>query len=220
MTRRYAHIIWDWNGTLFDDVELSVAIDNELLGQFGKPQITLEQYRACFDLPVKGFYERLGFSFAPDSAVTFERVMTAFWDAYESRQRDECQLHDNVTEILWSCREAGYKQSLLSSLPHRQLTEAVTRFGLGELFATVSGHPDDQAGSKLERGRTLMTELGLESDSVVLVGDTTHDFDVARALGIEAILVANGHQSATLLRQKTSRVVESVASVDCYLGRR
>ncbi len=214
----YRHIIWDWNGTLFDDVGLCLAIENEILARLGRPALSLARYQDCFDIPIRRFYENIGLSFDGEEP-TFEDVMTAFWDAYGDRHQRECSLHDNVVALLSACAEAGLTHSLLSSLPQQELSAAVERLGLAGRFVHVSGHGDYHAGSKLDRGHALMAELGLDRDAVVLVGDTTHDFDVAAALGVDALLVASGHQSVARLRGKTDAVLASMEALEEHLRR-
>ncbi|ACY14222.1 HAD family hydrolase [Haliangium ochraceum] len=217
MTRRYSHIIWDWNGTLFDDLELCIAIENQLLAQCGKPTIDRDRYRDCFDLPVRGFYEAIGFTFSAGATQSFEALMAGFWDAYNARHETECGLHEGALALLSSLSAAGYQHAILSSLPHPQLTAAVARFALDSYFVQVSGHADSSAGSKLERGRALMAALGIAPGKAVLIGDTTHDREVAEALGIDAILVASGHQSPLRLRRTNAPVCETLAAVVRHL---
>ena len=51
--KNYQHIIWDWNGTLLDDVELCADIMNNLLKTRSLSTITLEKYREIFIFPLK-----------------------------------------------------------------------------------------------------------------------------------------------------------------------
>ena len=54
------HIIWDFNGTLLNDAQLSVDLDNDVFDQIGVPRITLEDYRNNMTMPVRDFYPRVG----------------------------------------------------------------------------------------------------------------------------------------------------------------
>lgn len=61
-------ILWDWNGTLLDDVELCVDALNRLLVSFGYPQqYSLAEYREIFGFPIEDYYVRAGFDFSKDS---------------------------------------------------------------------------------------------------------------------------------------------------------
>jgi phosphoglycolate phosphatase len=53
---RYQNIIWDWNGTLLDDVMLAINVVNEILRDHDKQALTHERYLEIFDFPVKHYY--------------------------------------------------------------------------------------------------------------------------------------------------------------------
>lgn len=50
---RYAHVIWDWNGTIFDDAERCVEIANGMLSRRELPVLSLDQYRETFRFPIR-----------------------------------------------------------------------------------------------------------------------------------------------------------------------
>lgn len=215
--RRYDHVIWDWNGTLLDDVGFSVELVNGLLDQDGLPRIDLDRYRAIFDFPIRLYYERAGFDLSSDGA--FERLGRAWMDAYELG-RLGCPLHEGARELLAAIRSANITQSILSAYPRTSLESIVGHFGLREYFVRVLGLDDIWARSKIELGRPWVAELGLPPARILLVGDTLHDLEVARALGIDCALVGAGHQSSQRLRQETSQVFDCLAALRAVLGLR
>jgi phosphoglycolate phosphatase len=215
--RRYDHVIWDWNGTLLDDVSFSVELANGLLDQGGLPRIDLARYRAIFDFPIRLYYERAGFDLSSDGA--FERLGRAWMDAYE-RGRLGCPLHEGARELLTAIQSANITQSILSAYPTSSLETIVGHFGLRKHFVRVLGLDDIWARSKLELGRRWLCELSVPPSRILLVGDTLHDLEVARALGIDCALVAAGHQSSQRLRQGTPQVFDSLADLGAALGLR
>ena len=100
---RYRHIIWDWNGTLLDDLDLCVDVMNGLLDRRSLPLLDRARYHRLFDFPVRAYYERLGFDFARDS---FEELSVEFISAYDAR-RWECRLQPGAQTILGSLQAAG-----------------------------------------------------------------------------------------------------------------
>ena len=58
MISKYKYIIWDWNGTLLNDVWLCIEIMNEMLENRNLPSITYDKYREIFDFPVQRYYEK------------------------------------------------------------------------------------------------------------------------------------------------------------------
>lgn len=213
-TSRYRHIIWDWNGTLLDDVALSIDIMNGLLRQRGLPLLDRERYHRVFDFPVKTYYERVGFDFARDS---FEQLSIDFISAYDAR-RWECALHVGAEELVRTTAAAGISQSILSAYRQETLEEIVAHFGLTSLFVRRLGLDNIYAHSKTELGRAWVRELGVPGQEILLIGDTLHDHAVAQELGVDCVLVAQGHHSAARLRNATERVLPDLAAVRDFLG--
>jgi len=188
---RHRHVIWDWNGTLLDDAWLCVEILNGLMREAGLQPLTVEDYRADFSFPVIGFYERRGFNFRTHS---FDDVSKRYITEY-NRRRYECQLQRGAHDALARLRAAGIEQSVLSAYREDTLREAVTHYGLAEYFTRLSGLDNIRADGKLARGRAHLRDIALHEapHTVVLIGDTAHDHEVAEALGADCLLLHHGH---------------------------
>ena len=206
---KYVHIIWDWNGTLLDDAETCVDILNVLLRKRGKDAISYEQYRDEFAFPVKAYYNRLGFDF---EAERYDEVAREYIEIYYKRQFD-CKLQDDAIATLRWCREEGVSQSILSAYNQQLLTEAVEFFGLEHFFVTLAGLDNHYAHSKVEAGKGLLRELGLSGERVLLVGDTTHDYETAKAMGTDCVLVGRGHHRHERLAACGVSVLNSLSEV-------
>lgn len=191
MAHIYKHIIWDWNGTLFNDVELCVKLINSVLTKRDLPALSLERYRSIFTFPVKDYYALAGLDFAKYS---FEELGKEWMDEYQER-RFEVGLHSNAEEALNKIHSNGIEQSILSAYKHDTLLELVTHFNLNRYFTHLTGLDHIYATSKLDLGRDLMKKLEHLNNNVLLIGDTVHDFEVAQAMNIGCILIAEGHQS-------------------------
>ena len=76
------HIIWDWNGTLINDIWLVVEIMNKMLKKRSLSEIDLKKYREIFDFPVIDYYAKLGFDFSKES---FEELTVEFIGEYYAR---------------------------------------------------------------------------------------------------------------------------------------
>jgi phosphoglycolate phosphatase len=123
---KYRHMIWDYNGTLLNDVELCVQVINEMLEKRNLPQLTLQTYRELFDFPVKDYYARIGFNFNKES---FEIVGTEFIVEYDKRQRSS-RLHQGIAELLHLNKQKGIHQSVHSARKEQQLLEEMKFFGI------------------------------------------------------------------------------------------
>ncbi len=191
----YKHIIWDYNGTLLNDVKLCVDIINDLLIKRALPLMSVEKYKEQFDFPVKDYYERIGFDFVKES---FEIVGTEFIKEYDKRQKTS-KLHPGAEELLSEIKNAGIKQSILSARKEEQLTEELKNFGIINYFQEVVGLNDHYAGGKTENGIKLISRLGVSKNEILMIGDTKHDAEVAKEAGIDCILLAHGHHTSAKL---------------------
>ena len=191
MTHTYKHIVWDWNGTLFNDVELCVDVLNGLLSRRILPALTLDVYRNIFTFPVKEYYAKAGLDLEKHS---FEQLGKEWMDEYE-RRRLEGKLFSRAEEILRIINFNGIEQSILSAYKHDTLLELVNHYNLNQYFKHLTGLDHIYATSKLELGKELMKKLNHLNSNVLLIGDTVHDFEVAQAMDASCILVADGHQS-------------------------
>lgn len=206
MIEKYKHIIWDWNGTILNDVNLCVELINWLALSRSLPPIDLDRYREVFTIPVKNYYANLGFDFEKES---FEKLGRIWMDEYE-RRKFECGLYDGVTDLLNKINKLGIGQSILSAYSQHTLDELVDHYGLRKYFTHVVGLDNIYAASKLHLGKDLMNRLGNGKGETLLIGDTVHDCEVASEIGADCILIANGHQSREVLLECGVKVCNSI----------
>jgi phosphoglycolate phosphatase len=210
---RYDHVVWDWNGTLFDDAWLCRDIVNGLLAQHGKPALSEQRYQEVFDFPVRDYYRRAGFDF---SRVPYEILANRFIEQYETR-RGECRLRNGAMESLQRCRGLNVTQSILSVYPQRSLAGIVEALGIRGFFASLYGLENHYAAGKVEIGRRMMRETGHFPQRTVLVGDTTHDWEVAQTLGIGCVLMPGGHHARARLETCGTIVKDSLAEAAAWI---
>ncbi|MEJ2769380.1 HAD family hydrolase [Mycetohabitans sp. B46] len=204
---RIEHIVLDWNGTLIDDIDLAVRAVNCCGERFGVTPVTRDRYRALFDFPIAGFYQALGFDFA---RTPFATIVEHYLECFDANVA-QCALHDGVLDLLDTARAAGVGLSILSASHHDILRGTLDAKGLHDRFEHVVGLSHNRASSKLDEAMQLMRTLALRPDRTLYVGDTTHDYDVAYAVGWRPALVSTGHHDA-------SRLLRSGAPVYGGLG--
>lgn len=208
------HVLWDWNGTLLDDVDVCIAVENQMRGVRGiHPPLTRAWYREIFGFPVKAFYERAGFRFNQES---FEQVAAIYTDAYQ-RDSEVCALHPGAWEVLGAVQRMGLRQIILSATKQELLVEQMRRYPILHFFEQVLGIDDVYASSKVGLAQGWMRGESVHPGAVVLVGDTLHDYEVAKALGCRCVLIANGHQSHSRLAACGCALVGSVGEVPAWL---
>lgn len=199
----YKHVVWDWNGTLLDDLHICLDSLNALLALDGRAPVSRERYLEVFEFPVIKVYHALGF---PTDERSFKAGSIAYMAYYESR-RHEAGLHAGARDTLAAIRAAGVGQSVLSAYRHDLLESIVRDHGLGDYFTGLSGNGDIYAAGKAERARGHRESLGLAPHEVLYIGDTVHDAETADAMGADCVLVAHGHQPRAKLEATGKRVV-------------
>ncbi len=197
--------IWDFNGTLIDDVDPVVRSVNVQLAKRGLPLLTIERYREVFGFPVADYYRKIGLD---PEVESMSELSTEFHDAYVPGLMD-CPLHDGVVDVLERFKEQGVRQFVLSAMEEELLRLAVERLGIRGYFVGIYGLEHLKGDSKISRGRDLLEDFDIEPSTALLIGDTDHDVEVAETLNLSAALVACGHQSEERLRSTGYRVVLS-----------
>lgn len=188
--KQYKHILWDWNGTLFNDVELCHALINELLKDHFLPEITLKEYRDIFTFPVKDYYAKAGLDL---SILSFEELGKQWMQQYELRKITS-SLFPFTGCVLEKIKGLNIEQSILSAYSESSLNLIVRHYGIYEYFTHIVGLDHIYATSKLDLGKELMKKIENGTGSVLMIGDTVHDFEVATEIGADCVLIADGHQ--------------------------
>ncbi len=202
----YKHIIWDWNGTLLDDAWLCVEVMNGMLEKRGLSMVNLDFYRSVFTFPVRDYYLQLGYDFEKES---FEKVGMEFMVLYNQRQK-ECRLHEEVLSVLEAFSQQGLGQSILSAREQNELITETIDLGVRKYFTRVYGLDDHYAHGKTDVGLKLIMDLAFEPSSLLFIGDTMHDAEVAREIGIDCILIPHGHHNEERLRTCSFPVIANL----------
>lgn len=203
-------IIWDWNGTLLNDLDLCISSINSLLEKRKLKTLNASIYKDVFSFPVKDYYAAIGFDFNREDFAVPARE---FIDLYNQGVTG-CGLHAEALSVLNYFQSVGKRQFVLSAMKQDMLLATLKHQKIVNLFEGIYGLDDHYAVSKIERGRQMISNLGIEKENAVIIGDTIHDYEVAQELGIACILVSNGHQSEKRLQ---STGVPIVADLEALL---
>jgi phosphoglycolate phosphatase-like HAD superfamily hydrolase len=202
-----AHLVWDWNGTLLDDLTVVVAATNASLATCGGSRITAEEHRRDFRRPIADYYAMvLG---RPVDAEEFERLDKAFHTAYADGLL-ACALAPDARDALASWPGG---QSLLSMWFHEELVPTVDRYGLTRHFARVDGlRATVGGGPKAPHLIAHLEAQGLTGPECVLVGDSVDDAEAAAAVGARCVLYSGGFTDPARLRETGRPVVDSLSA--------
>ncbi len=211
---KYKHIIWDWNGTLVNDLWLSVEVFNNMLKNFtGAPGIDSETYRENFGFPVADFYAQFGFDL---SGTKFREAGLSYMKIYNAR-RFECDLHSGATDAIKIFKESGLSQSILSAYEEKLLVQAVRHYKIEKYFSCIDGLNNIDAKSKIALGKAHIEKLGINPEQTVMIGDTVHDKQVADAIGADCALICSGHNARKRLSRCGAPLFDTHAQIVRYI---
>jgi len=207
----YSHIIWDWNGTLLNDVKLCADIMNELLIMESLPEISVERYRNIFTFPVEEYYRRAGHNFKNNS---FEILGKEFMNRYETGKTN-CSLSPGAIELLEEFSRRNIQQHILSAYEQSSLNNIVKQFRIGKYFKHVLGLDNIYANGKMLLAEKLIKIINHDGkeQKILMIGDTLHDLQVALHIKTDCILIAHGHQSKERLEESNVIIFDDLISM-------
>ena len=202
---KYTDVIWDFNGTIIDDVAVGIDSVNKLLRDRRLDIIESdEQYRRVFRFPIKEYYRSLGFDF---DAEPYEKIAPLWVKEYLDRCKN-APLREGFSEAFELFRSLGVKQHILSATELSMLKGQLDFYGITDNFDSIYGLGDIHAHSKTDLAKRWREE---HPHSVALfIGDTEHDFAAANAMDADCALVCGGHQTKETLRSCVSTVYDSI----------
>ena len=183
------NILFDWSGTLVDDLPAVIEATNHVLRMAGRPEVTRDQFRAEFALPFTLFYDR----HVPD--VPLPRLESWFHSRFK-------QVQDSVTplpharEFLEFCRARGLRLFILSTVRADHFKKQAAKAGFGNFFdRKYLGVRDKRA-----KIGAILKENQLAPDQTVFIGDMQHDVDAAKAGGVHSCALLTGYNRLDQLR--------------------
>lgn len=204
-------IIWDYNGTILDDVGITLRIENQMLDKRGmKSNYSVDEYKDVFDTDMLKYYKWLGYTFENE---TFEDVCVEF-NKYYDEYFNECSLNEGILDALKDSKEKGYTNIILSSCSHDKLVSQCKELGIDTYFEKIMGIDNLLGGSKVYVGKEWMESNHIDPNDCMYIGDTNADYNTASELGVTNIyLVSKGHQSYNRLKELHPNVFHSVKEI-------
>lgn len=210
--KKYTHIIWDFNGTILDDIQLGIDCVNVMLKKRSMKTLdSVADYRRIMRFPVIDYYKDLGFDM---EAEDYYRILAPEWVALYLAGEKHCGMMPGALETLEAAKAAGISQVVLSATKTDQLCGQLERLGITSYFSEVLGLDNFYAASK-----TQLAEIWRQKhpDAVVLsVGDTDHDGALADALGADGLLYTGGHQSVERLSACQKPLISKITDMIGY----
>jgi phosphoglycolate phosphatase len=189
------YIFWDFNGTILDDARLCFNILNEMLIEENRPTVTFDEYLMIFTFPIEAYYDQV-FDLKKSS---FTELAHKFIERYQPRSL-KLPLHEHVIETIQHFEKEGFVNILLSASEEKNLHEQLNHYKIKHLFKHILGTSNVYAKSKVQVGKDFIEKMNIDTKNAVMIGDTLHDAEVAKELGMDIILFTKGHQHKERLK--------------------
>jgi len=190
------NVIFDWSGTLVDDLPAVWRATNYVLSKAERSEMTLEQFRSEFCLPFTNFYDR----HIPH--IPLPELENWFHGRFRQVQDSVCAL-PHAAEFLDFCRAHRLRCFVLSTIhdDHFVVQSKVT--GFGEYFEKAYVNIWD----KRQKIHEILQSNGLKPEETVFIGDMQHDIETARHGGVHSCAVLTGYNTLEQLRLAEPEVI-------------
>lgn len=204
---KYNVVIWDFNGTVCNDVQLGIECINTVLARRNMKIIPdIDTYRKLFCFPIIDYYRKLGFDFSKEPYET----PAVEWNAEYLKNEHKIKKSDGIVEVLEAVKKKKIKQVILSASEITMLRRELDILGLTEYFDEVLGTDDTFGGGKIKLAENWAKR---KNTRAVLIGDSVHDCDTASAIGADCILFTGGHDSKEHLLSCNVPTVDKICDV-------
>lgn len=210
----FKYVIFDYNGTLVDDVMIGYKACNHLLRFYKLPEISLERFRETFTTPWMDFYFANG---VKSEWIKLEAHQKEYQAIHTSLISKELRLADGVAEVLAELKKRNVIIGVLSSRNIQDLTRELRLLNIYSIFDVVVGEPDinKDGNQSKKKANVVIEKLNIADNSEVLyIGDMTFDVKTARDNGFASGVVFNGWQSRErLLKAKPDYQFEKFSDI-------
>jgi len=202
------NVLLDWSGTLADDLSAVLRATNLIFREYGRRELTLEEFRHHFRLPFSGFYAEL----LPEATT---EGLEALYERFFHGLQDEIDLLPGAMDFLVFCRETGRRTFLLSTIKASHFEKQASRLGVTAFFE----HAYVEIMDKREKIREILTVHNLEPSETMFVGDMVHDIETARHGGVLDVAVLTGFDPVEkLLPARPTVIAKDISALRRLLG--
>lgn len=182
------NVILDWSGTLADDLSAVLVATNAIFREFGRNDLSLDEFRRHFRLPFSGFYAEL----LPEASA---ESLEALYERFFAGLQDDIPLLPGARNFLEYCQQTGRRTFLLSTIKATHFDKQADRLGVKGYFE----HCYVEIMDKREKIREILATHDLDPRETMFVGDMVHDIETARHGGVLDVAVLTGFDPADKL---------------------
>lgn len=212
---RYELVIFDWDGTLMDSTGLIAACIQAACREMGLAVPGVEEAKWVIGLGIAQSMERV----APGLDAAASREFAERYRRHFLARDHEAPLFGGIPELLSELRARDRRLAVATGKSRRGLDRALAASGLAPFFEATrcadEGFPKPHPDMVLH----LLEATAVPPERALLVGDTTHDLELAANAGIDAVAVTYGAHAEPLLRGHPARhYVGSVEALRAWLA--
>jgi phosphoglycolate phosphatase len=211
---RYGLIVFDWDGTLIDSAGAIAECIRAAAGELGLEVPDRERARHVIGLGLQASLELA----VPDLPSHRTRE---FVDAYRRHflaKEESMQLFPGIGTLLGALRSRGHRLAVATGKSRRGLDRALEASGLRAHFAATRCADETTPKPDPAMLHELLGELGAAPAEALMIGDTTHDLQMAAAAGVDAVAVCYGaHAEASLRALHPRACLSSVEGLEAWL---
>ncbi len=214
MAERYPCLVFDWDGTILDSAAAIVEGIKLASRDLGLPEPSDERARHVIGL---GLQDALSYAVPELAPSDYPRMVERYRYHYLSRDH-ELSLFNGVSEMIAELAERGHQLAVATGKSRKGLDRALAHSGLGVHFHAT--RCADECFSKPNPAMLyeLMDELGAAPSEVLMIGDTTHDLQMAGNAGVDALAVSFGaHPRSLLLAESPVACIDTPADLRTWL---
>lgn len=200
--------MFDWDGTLFD----SAAVITECIQQAARDMaLPVPDRRTASHVIGLGLNDSLRHAMPALPADRYPEFL-ALYRGYFLEREDSLSLFPGIAELLAELKQRGHRLAVATGKPRRGLDRALQASGIGSLFAASRCGDETRPKPDPAMLLDLLRELEIDRESGLMIGDTSHDLQMARSAGVDAVAVTYGAHPDEALRAFAPRAC--VASVE------
>ncbi len=203
--KEYSTIVWDFNGTLIDDVNAALLSVNDMLRKRNQPEIDLLRYKWAVDSPISKFYDKI---FIPGT-VDLNRDCYEFDEGYE-RHLSKNPIMNGALQIVRHFHDIGKTQVVISASQIDKVRNRLKEISLFEYFDDILARKDLMAKDKLYLAERYFSEHEITPSKTLVIGDCVADFQMAEALSCDCVLTTQGHQGREEFKATTATIIDSL----------
>lgn len=208
--KNFDFVLWDWNGTLLNDLEMNLEIVDILLSNHGiKTKVSREFYLENFGFPISDFYEKLGFDLSKHNFM----ALADEYDEEYMKRLPKTELFMNAKSTLSILSGEKVHMAVISATEHERLVSQIGDYGIEKYFDAVLGTENHLGKGKVAVAEEWLKKSGADPKRTVFIGDTLHDFECAKAIGCSCFLIAKGHNSKDKLLRTGCTVFDDISQV-------